>query len=36
MAVISQWREAKIVRAAVYYDIDDARAAAERLAAERT
>jgi ketosteroid isomerase-like protein len=35
MAVISQWREAKIERAVVYYDIDEARAAAEQLAAER-
>jgi ketosteroid isomerase-like protein len=32
---ISEWVERMIVRVTVYYDIDEARAAAERLAEER-
>jgi ketosteroid isomerase-like protein len=35
MASISEWVEGKIVRFIVYYDVDQARAAAERLAQER-
>jgi ketosteroid isomerase-like protein len=35
MAVISEWVDGKIVRVIVYYDIDEARAAAERLAQSR-
>jgi ketosteroid isomerase-like protein len=35
MAVISELVDGKIVRVTVYYDIDEARAAAERLAEER-
>jgi ketosteroid isomerase-like protein len=35
MAVTSQWADGKIVRATVDYDIDEARAAAERFAKER-
>ena len=35
IAVISEWVEGKIVRVIVYYDPDEARVAAERLAKER-
>ena len=35
MAVTSQWADGKIVRATVDYDVDEARAATERLAEER-
>jgi ketosteroid isomerase-like protein len=34
-AFVSEWVDGMVVRAAVYYDIDQARAAAERLAGER-
>jgi hypothetical protein len=35
MAVISEWVEGMVVRVVVSFDIDEARAAAERLAEER-
>ena len=35
MALVSELLDGKIVRVIVYYDIDEARAAAERLAEER-
>jgi ketosteroid isomerase-like protein len=35
IAVVSEWAEGKIVRVIVYYDPDEARAAAERLAESR-
>jgi ketosteroid isomerase-like protein len=34
-AFVSEWAEGMIARTTVYYDIDEARAAAERLAEER-
>jgi hypothetical protein len=33
--IISEWTQGMIVRLTVFYDIDEARAAAERFAEER-